>query len=336
MSSDFAAAALADDDAFGPHTQGVADQVARRDRALAFDVRRPRFQTDDVVLLELQFGGVLDGHHAFVVRDEARQRVEQRRLAATGAAADDDVQPGLDARLHQHGHFRRERLVVEQVFQLQRVGCRNGECDSDGAVQGERRNDGVDAGAVRQAGIHHRRRFIDAPADLRHDAVDDLQQMVVVAELDVGLLQLAAAFDVDLVRAVDQDIADGRVLEQHFQRAEAERLVEHLVDEALAFHAVEQRVFGVAQALDDQADFAAQRVAGQVADPRQVELIDQFAVDVPFQFFEALVGRPASVACRPCWRRRACRHACCSCSIPVRPRCRRDMSVPQRLKSARR
>ena len=41
-----------------------------------------------------------------------------------------------------------------------------------------------------------RRGFIDAPADLRHDAVDDLQQMVVVAELDVGLFQLAAAFDV--------------------------------------------------------------------------------------------------------------------------------------------
>ena len=31
-----------------------------RDRALAFDVRRPRFQPDDVVLLQLQFGRVLD------------------------------------------------------------------------------------------------------------------------------------------------------------------------------------------------------------------------------------------------------------------------------------
>ena len=70
------------------------------------------------------------------------------------------------------------------------------------------------------------------------------------------LLHLAAAFDVDLVRAVDQDVADRRVLEQHLQRPEAERLVEHLVDEPLALHAVEQRVFGVAQALDDQADFA--------------------------------------------------------------------------------
>ena len=83
----------------------------------------PGFQPDDVVLLQLQFGGVLDGDDAFVVRDEARQRVEQRRLAATGAAGDDDVEPGLDARLHQHGHFRRERLVVEQVFELERIGA---------------------------------------------------------------------------------------------------------------------------------------------------------------------------------------------------------------------
>ena len=58
-----------------------------------------------------------------------------------------------------------------------------------------------------------------------------------------------------------EDIADRRVLEQHFERAEAEGLVEHLVDEAFALHAVEQRVFGIAQALDDEADFAAERIA---------------------------------------------------------------------------
>ena len=168
--------------------------------------------------------------------------------------------------------------------------------------------------AVRQAGVHHRRRFIDAPADLRHDAVDDLQQVVVVAELDVALFHLAAAFDVNLLRPVDEDVADRRVLEQHLQRAEAERLVEHFVDEPLALHAVEQRIFRVAQALDDQADFAAERVALQVAHARQVELIDQLAVDEPFEFFKALGAlarrRPAGCRC-PCgWSsRRAAVHA---------------------------
>ena len=98
---------------------------------------------------------------------------------------------------------------------------------------------------------------------------------------------------VDLLRPVDQDIADGRVLEQHLQRAEAERLVEHLVDQPLALHAVEQRVFGVAQVLDDQADFAAQRVAVQVADARQVELVDELAVDEPLEFLEIALFRLA-------------------------------------------
>ena len=56
-------------------------------------------------------------------------------------------------------------------------------------------------------GVHHRARFVHAPADLRHDAVDDLQQVVVVAELHVGLFQLAAPLDVHLVRAVHQDVA---------------------------------------------------------------------------------------------------------------------------------
>ena len=61
-------------------------QVAHRDLALAFEVRRPRFQPHDVRLLQLQFGGVLAGDDALVVVDVAGQAVEQRRLARAGAA----------------------------------------------------------------------------------------------------------------------------------------------------------------------------------------------------------------------------------------------------------
>ena len=38
----------------------------RGHRALAFDVGRPRFQPDDVVLLKLQLGRVLDRHDPLV------------------------------------------------------------------------------------------------------------------------------------------------------------------------------------------------------------------------------------------------------------------------------
>ena len=115
--------------------------------------------------------------------------------------------------------------------------------------------------------------------------------MVVVAELDVRLLHLAAPLDVHLVGSVDQDIADRRILEQHFQRTEAEGLIQDFVDETLPLHAVEKRILGVAQAFDHQADLAAKRVPLKIADPGQVQLIDQLAVDQPLKVLEALVRR---------------------------------------------
>ena len=182
MSSVSAPRTLADDDPFGPHTQGVPDQVAGRDRPLAFDVRRPRFQPDHVVLLQLQFGRVLDRDHALVAGDEAATacsaasscRNRYRREMRTFSRA-------LMHASMQHRHLGRERLVVQQVFELERVGAEPADAEAR-PVQGERRDDRVDAGAVRQPGVHHRARLVHPPADLRHDPVDDLEQVVVVAE----------------------------------------------------------------------------------------------------------------------------------------------------------
>jgi hypothetical protein len=60
---------LADDDALGTHTQAVLDEIAHGDLALALKVRRAGFKTDDMRLLELQFGGVFAGDDAFVLVD---------------------------------------------------------------------------------------------------------------------------------------------------------------------------------------------------------------------------------------------------------------------------
>ena len=61
------ATALTDDDAVGPHTQGVADEVADADLAAALGVGRPGLQRHDVRALDLEFGRLLD-------RDEALAR----------------------------------------------------------------------------------------------------------------------------------------------------------------------------------------------------------------------------------------------------------------------
>ena len=60
------AAALADDDAIGPHSQRILDQIALANLALALDVGGARFQAADMRLLQLQFGGILDGDEALV------------------------------------------------------------------------------------------------------------------------------------------------------------------------------------------------------------------------------------------------------------------------------
>ena len=103
-----AGAALADHDAVGAHTQGVADQVADGDLTLALDVRRAGLEGQHVLLVELELLGVLDGDDALVVGDERRQHVERRRLTGAGTAGDHDVEAALDAGLEELG-----RLVVE-------------------------------------------------------------------------------------------------------------------------------------------------------------------------------------------------------------------------------
>ena len=67
------------------------------------------------------------------------------------------------------------------------------------AVDRERRDDRVDAGAVGEAGVDHRRRLVDAPADRRDDALDDQPEPGLGAEAGVGLVETAAALDVDRV-----------------------------------------------------------------------------------------------------------------------------------------
>ena len=88
--------------------------------------------------------------------------------------------------------------MLDQVVDLERVlgELADGE---DRAVERQRRDDGVDAGAVGQPGVDHRRRLVDAPADLADDALDDPAQVVLGDEAGVGLLDDAAALDVDAV-----------------------------------------------------------------------------------------------------------------------------------------
>jgi len=51
---DLCSSHFSDNDAVRTHPQAVSHQVSLRDLALAFQVRRPRFQTDDIPLFQLK------------------------------------------------------------------------------------------------------------------------------------------------------------------------------------------------------------------------------------------------------------------------------------------
>ncbi len=53
--------------------------------------------------------------------------------------------------------------------------------------------------------------------------------------MHVGPLQEAGALDVDVLAAVDHDLADGRVVQELLERAEAHHVASDVVDEELAF-----------------------------------------------------------------------------------------------------
>ena len=58
---------------------------------------------------------------------------------------------------------------------------------TDRAVERQRGDDRVEPRAVGQPGVDHRRGLVDPAADPRDDPVDDLEQVLVVAEDDLRL-----------------------------------------------------------------------------------------------------------------------------------------------------
>ena len=172
---------LTDDDAVGTHTQAVDQQLPLADGSLAFNVRRPCFQTHDVFLRQLKFGRVLDRDDALILRNVLRQDVQEGRLAGARTTRDQNAETRANRGREQFHHLRGNALQLHQLVGGQRAGAEA----ADGhrrAIERQRRNDGVDARSVGQTGIDHRRRLIHAASDARHDAVDDLQQVPVVAE----------------------------------------------------------------------------------------------------------------------------------------------------------
>jgi hypothetical protein len=73
--------------------------------SLAFNVRRSCLQTDDVVLLQLEFGGIFNGDDPVRVGDKAGESVKSSRLTGTSTARNDDIQSSLHSGLQASSPF---------------------------------------------------------------------------------------------------------------------------------------------------------------------------------------------------------------------------------------
>ena len=154
----------------------------------------------------------------------------------------------------------------------------------------QRRDDRVDAGAVGQAGVDHRRRLVDAATDRGDDPVDDPHDVVVVLEDDVRELELAGPLDVDLARAVDHDFRDRLVAQERLERPEADDLVGDLLEHPDALGAGQGEAFLVDDLAEDLLDLAPDLdLVGQVE--LRVEVLDDPALDPELDVAERLADR---------------------------------------------
>lgn len=99
----------------------ILDEIAHLDLAFAFKVRRTRFKTHNVRLLQLKFGGVFAGDDAFFVIDGAGQAVEKGCLARTCAARDQRIAANTADDLENRRGLRRDGAELDEIFKLQTV-----------------------------------------------------------------------------------------------------------------------------------------------------------------------------------------------------------------------
>ena len=258
----FRPANFPEDDAVRTHTQGVLHKVADGNRALAFKIRRTGFERQPVRLLQAKFGRVFDRQHALARVDHFRQGVEHRRLTRTGAARDDDIHPAGARDFERGTHLVRHRTEVAQHVERDRLFGKLTNRDR-GAAQAERRHDHVHTRTVLQAGVSQRGGLVDPATDLVHDALRDLEQVLFVAEADRGEGELALLFDVGLIRPVDHDIGHVRIVEQFFERTEAEQFVDQHLFQRELLAAVEGDLELGQHFHDDRAEFLGEILLGQ-------------------------------------------------------------------------
>ncbi len=272
------AADLADDDAVRTHTQRVAHEVADRDLALALNVGRAGLQRNDMALLQPQLRRILDGHDALALGDKRGNHVQRRRLAGARAARDEDIHTRLHTGAQELRHLVIHRTERDEVLNRERLlgEFTDGQA---GAFEREGRDNDVHARAILETRIHEGRGLIDAPPEGREDAVDDMHEMIAVAELHLRELQLAHALDEDLRRPIDHDFRYRLILMQRLDGPQAQHIVDDIVRHLRAEAARNRKGVFLRELLDIAIDDLLDLIAVLMAGEKHLLLIRRHLID---------------------------------------------------------
>src|SRR6185437_7445886 len=97
------------------------------------------------------------------------------------------------------------------------------------------------------------------------------QQVRIILKSHRRLVQTALLFHVDLVGAVDQDIAHVRVAQKDLEWTETENLIQQVVDKGIALHQRQRHRLQRKHGTDERDDLLARRLARQAVQLLQVE-----------------------------------------------------------------
>src|ERR1700686_981941 len=106
--------------------------------------------------------------------------------------------------------------------------------------------------------------------------------MRVVFERQASQFELARALNVDAVKTVNQDVGDSVILQQGFQWAETENLVQNLARETFPFGEAEGHDFAVDRVANNDQHFVTSGVARRLAQFFQVKTVENLAMQVGF------------------------------------------------------
>src|SRR3712207_3845364 len=156
-------------------------------------------------LLKLEFGGVFARDDALARLDVPGEAVEQGGLARSGAARNDHIATNATNNLKDFSTLFRDRSELDELVKGELVLLELAD-GKRGAIDSQRWCDDIDARTVGQAGIADRTGLINAPSDLADDSLTNVQQLGIVAEVNIRSLDLSSDLNVDGVRTIDHDI----------------------------------------------------------------------------------------------------------------------------------